>query len=79
MSKQASTQGLTPALIREAHGLTLQQAAEKAAIHRETLRSLERGDSVTVKTVRDVAAVYGLTPDALLKAMEVAASQSEAA
>ena len=62
----------TPASIRTALGLSAIEVAQRAGVHTDTLRALERGDSVTVKTVREVAAVYGLTPDALLRAMEAA-------
>jgi DNA-binding XRE family transcriptional regulator len=48
--------------MREERGLSRQELAQEAGISMSTLRSLERGHKVRVKTARSVANVFGVHP-----------------
>jgi transcriptional regulator with XRE-family HTH domain len=50
------------ATMRQERGLSRQELARQAGISMSTLRSLERGHKVRVKTARSVANVFGVHP-----------------
>ena len=51
--------------MRQEHGLSRQELAERAGIARETIARMERSERVRAKTAWKVARVFGLHPKAV--------------
>jgi transcriptional regulator with XRE-family HTH domain len=51
--------------LREERAMTRRELAEVAGLGESTVRNVEKGANVRVRTVRNVAAVFGMRPQEL--------------